>query len=69
MRERGLCFGLFIDLQGNDTYPAFDWVGNSKQTVNWTAKGAVAQESQVGVFWDTSLPANRLISRIWNNGG
>jgi hypothetical protein len=52
MRERALCFGLFMDLAGKDTYPNFDWVGNSREGVNWQVRNPRPQESQLGVFVD-----------------
>ncbi len=54
MRERAICLGVFLDLDGKDTYPAMaDWAKNGARTVNWTAKSATPAESQVGVFWDS----------------
>ncbi len=53
IRERGLCLGLFIDLDGTDTYPsAAAWAKNGARTANWTERGPLPAESQVGVFWD-----------------
>jgi hypothetical protein len=53
IRERALCLGLFIDLDGADTYPpAASWAKNGARTANWTDRGPFPPESQVGVFWD-----------------
>jgi hypothetical protein len=52
LRERGLCFGLFMDLAGKDTYPPLDWTGDTKKIVSWTAKNRIVAESQVGIFLD-----------------
>jgi hypothetical protein len=52
MRERGLCFGLFMDLAGTDKYPAVPWAANGKQSAQWTVRQARPSESQGGVFYD-----------------
>ncbi len=53
LRERALCLGVFVDLGGNDTYPAaLPWAKNGKTEVNWTGKARVPEESQLGVFYD-----------------
>ncbi len=53
IRERGLCLGLFLDLDGTDTYPpASSWAKNGARVANWTDRGPFPPESQVGVFWD-----------------
>jgi hypothetical protein len=54
IRERALCLGAFLDLDGNDTYPGgVGWAKNGGRSANWTQRGPYAAESQVGVFWDT----------------
>lgn len=53
LRSRILCIGVFLDLGGQDAYPAFaDWSGNGRRSVNWTDRGIHPTESQFGVFWD-----------------
>jgi hypothetical protein len=53
IRERALCLGVFIDFDGTDTYPsAATWAKNGARVANWTERGPVPPESQVGVFWD-----------------
>ncbi|MFQ3668158.1 MAG: hypothetical protein SNJ61_04640 [Fimbriimonadaceae bacterium] len=53
LRSRILCIGVFLDLGGQDTYPAYaDWSGNGRRSVNWTDRGIHPTESQFGVFWD-----------------
>ncbi len=53
LRSRALCLGLFMDMEGQDAYPAqASWAKNSNRAVNWTDRLTTAAESQVGVFWD-----------------
>ncbi len=53
LREKAICLGLFIDLQGDDTYPARQsWARNGERLANWTDKRPVSAESQVGIFYD-----------------
>ncbi|MFN8218896.1 MAG: hypothetical protein U0S12_02030 [Fimbriimonadales bacterium] len=53
LRSRLICFGLFMDLGGNDKYPAAaTWASNGAQGANWTDRGPTPAESQVGAFWD-----------------
>jgi hypothetical protein len=53
LRSRALCLGAFLDLGGQDAYPAAaTWAKNSSRTANWTDRLPNASESQVGVFWD-----------------
>ncbi len=53
IRERALCLGVFMDLGGNDTFPAaMAWAKNGARTAQWTERGPYPPESQVGVFWD-----------------
>lgn len=53
LRERCVCFGLFYDGGGKDTYPASTtWAKESSRVTNWTDRGYTAKESQFGIFWD-----------------
>ncbi|HEY0867437.1 MAG TPA: hypothetical protein VGE01_08665 [Fimbriimonas sp.] len=53
LRERGLTLGVFMDLAGQDTYPAAAaWAKNQERAANWTRQLADPSESQLGVFWD-----------------
>jgi len=53
LRERALCFGLFVDAGGNDTYPeATSWAKNGQRIVNITDKGPSPSEGQLGIFFD-----------------
>lgn len=53
VRSRALCFGLFMDFAGGDTFPAsVNYATNGSRTVNWADKAPTVAESQVGVFWD-----------------
>lgn len=53
LRERCLCFGLFMDLGGSDTFPAsIPWAKNATRQANITDRNFTPQESQLGVFWD-----------------
>lgn len=54
MRERAICLGVFIDLDGKDTYPAGSiWAKDGARIANWTAQRPTPREGQVGVFWDS----------------
>jgi hypothetical protein len=54
IRERALCLGVFVDLDGSDTYPASaTWAKNGARTANWADRGPFPPESHVGVFWDS----------------
>lgn len=53
VRARALCFGLFMDFAGTDTFPASSpYAKNGARTANWTDRAPIAADSQVGVFWD-----------------
>lgn len=53
LRSRCLCLGVFMDLGGQDFYPASTpWTANATRTANWTDKGLTPQEGQLGIFWD-----------------
>ncbi len=53
LRSRCLCLGVFMDLGGDDTYPASTpWTANANRVANWTDKGLTPAEGQVGIFWD-----------------
>jgi hypothetical protein len=53
VRERALCLGVFMDLDGNDVFPAAaTWAKNGARVANWTDRGPFPAESHVGVFWD-----------------
>lgn len=53
IRGRGLCLGVFMDLAGDDRYPAaIEFAGDARKSANWTSKEPIANESQVGVFYD-----------------
>ncbi len=52
-RDRVLSLGLFIDLQGQDSYPpAFGYARNGSKVVNWRDKQESPFESQLGIFMD-----------------
>lgn len=53
LRSRALCFGLFLDLGGDDEYPEFaTWAKNAHTSVNWVDRRTSPEESQLGVFGD-----------------
>lgn len=53
LRERCLCLGVFMDLHGQDTFPAqATWAKDASQVVNWTDRVLTPAESQLGVFFD-----------------
>lgn len=53
LRERALMLGLFMDLGGNDTYPASKtYATNGVRDVNWADRLSKVEESQLGIFWD-----------------
>lgn len=53
LRERALSFGLFVDLQGQDSYPVTaTWAKNAERTTQWVDRRLNPQESQMGVFLD-----------------
>lgn len=53
LRMRGLCLGVFLDLGGDDTFPAsITWARNATRTTQIKDRGPTPAESQFGVFWD-----------------
>jgi hypothetical protein len=49
--------GLFIDLAGQDTYPASaPWARNDNRAANWILRAHRPEQSQVGVFYDRAAP-------------
>jgi hypothetical protein len=53
LRTRGLSLGVFMDLEGRDSYPiGTPWAKESTKTTNWTTRLPDPAESQLGVFWD-----------------
>lgn len=57
LRERGLMLGLFVDLGGQDTYPASaPWARNDHRVANWILRAHRPEQSQVGVFYDRAAP-------------
>jgi hypothetical protein len=53
LRTRELCLGLFIDMQGNDTFPPdVAWAKPGSFEVTFSRRGPSPAESQLGIFWD-----------------
>ncbi len=53
LRERALCFGLFLDNGGRDSFPeSFAYAKNNNRSANWATKNSRSAESQMGVFVD-----------------